>query len=335
MIHWKKILSLLLFVLPIVLISFFLKSSLYFDLLRNQNGPSYFYLSYDWQKKAQLGTRQTTPNSTLYFGSSRTAYALDNSLAGSDNFNLSLMAASYAEMELLAKAMVIQHASAGKIYLELNPTSATLRHMKSMSSQAAETLFAPYLSPSPLASLKMQVSKNSIFMNHLILRDYIASVFSPQNDAFDDYKKFKRASHVKEFQEMNSVGYKGFISPMDMPSQHYSRSFSECSTMLNWIMSKDKNDDLSTGSRIFTRLIKSLKRISRQVIVWIPPSPPAKAPAFREESIIKDLTQIAQSLNVEVVDLRSGTEYSDSDFFDCVHPNKIGAEKIRSALFKN
>lgn len=333
---WRKILYLALLVLPIISLDLFLKSPLYFNLLKNQNGPSYFYLSYDWLKKAQIAIDRPSSESTLYLGSSRTAYAFDEpSLKNSEHFNLSLMAASYREIELLVKAMLNHNVRAAKIYFELNPTSATLRHMKAMSSQDAEKLFTPYLSSSYLAPIEIFVSKNSLSMNRLILRDFISTAIFPQNDSFDDYKKLKRASHVKEFQEMNSPNYNGFINPMNVPAQHYIRSFSECSTMLNWIMGPDKNDDLSEGKRIFSNLIDSLKKITPHLIIWIPPSPPGKAPASRENFIIEELFLIAKSKSAEIHDLRSLKDYEDSDFFDCVHPNKTGADKIRSLLFKN
>ena len=331
----KTILVILIFILPFLGTSLFLKSEYYFNFLRNQNGPSYFYLSYDWMKKIQLAMSLSNENMTLILGSSRSAYTFDQKYARPNLLNLSLMAASYNEIELLSKAMSFNQIKAKKIYLELNPTSATLRHIKAMSVQSSDDIFGPYLANSPTTFIKRQLHKLSIYMNHSILRDAITQYFLEPNDIFDSYKKMKRAEHVKEFHEMNSSMYRGFLSSMKNSLEHYDRAFNECSTMLNWIMSNDDSDDMTAGLSKFDSMIANLQRVAPEIIVWIPPSPPAKKYAAREELIINKLKMSAIKHNLKVIDLRAKLKLTDNDFFDCVHPDEHGAQILSNTLFKN
>lgn len=331
----KTIISATIFLAIIILFNIFLSSQFYLRLLENQNGQSYFYISYDWMKKAQMGVTLPHHETTIFLGSSRTSYSINPEKINSDIINLSLMAGSYNEINLLSSSLKINNIKVKKAYIELNPTSATMRHMKAMSAQSTDDIFGPYLDSSLFSKFQSMIHNTPIYLNHYILRDMIEGYVRGTGDTFDSYKKMKRANHLNEFTQITDDHYKGFLPGMKIPDEHLTRSFDECNTMLNWIMGDDKEDDLKQGLSKFHSTILNLKAISAEVIVWIPPSPVERQLAKREEYISNELIKIAQNLQVKIIDLRSNKNLSKLTFFDCIHPDNQSAERIQNELIKN
>lgn len=320
----KLILSTTSFVFLLLGVEFFLKTNLYLRFLNSQETSSYFYLTYDWQKKLYL-TEQSSGEDTLFFGSSRTAYAITPSKKFK---NLSLIAGSYKEQLLLANVLSKKRNKVKKIYIELNAMSATKRLFKAMSNEQNNNLFFDFERTPPL--LRHVLYNSQIFLQRFILRDSLDALISGSRTS-DDYRKAKRNNHIEEFKVILNSKETTLIPGLDMNLEFQERLFNECETMINWTTS-DPKDDHSEGLAIFSELIKKVNQSSNETIVWIPPVPNTHQMNDAEASLTNELIKVAQLYKVKILDLR---KLNNINFFDCIHPNLKSSAIITETLIKN
>ena len=318
----RSIIFLVLFFTSLFSFQFLLRSSLYHQFLNHINGASYFYLTYDWQKKVYGLTEKDVD--TIFIGSSRTAYSIDPRLIEKSSYNASLVAGSYSEMLKLAQSTKKKYS---KVFIELNPMSASQRMIKMMSSAQNLSLFSE-LNSTP-AVLKPILYNYELYLQRYILQDIIKSFFNNMNSN-DDYRKIKRHLHVEEFRNIQDSSLRGYISGMQLPEIHRPRIVSECETMMRW--TTNNPSDNKEGIKIFGDLISTFQSRSDQTIVWIPPTPVAHEYNEYEESLLADLITVAKNANVKIVDLRS---LSQVKYFDCIHPAHESSSLITNALIKN
>lgn len=318
----RSILFLILFFASLVGFQFLLRSSLYHQLLSHINGASYFYLTYDWQKKV-YGLSDKNIDS-VFIGSSRTAYSIDPRLIEESSYNASLVAGSYSEMLRLAQTSKKKYK---KVFIELNPMSASQRMIKMMSNEQNFSLFSD-LSSTP-EILKPVLYNYELYLQRYILQDIIKSFFINMNSN-DNYRKIKRHLHVEEFRNIQDSSLKGYISGIQLPAIHRERIISECETMMRW--TTNNPSDNKEGVKLFGDLISTFQSRSNQTIVWIPPTPPDHDYNEFEENLLEDLVAVAKNAKVKIVDLRS---LSNVKYFDCIHPANESSSLITNALIKN
>lgn len=317
----------------LILIELFLTSNLYFKVLEKANGASYFYLTVDWQRKFGDLVENINSEDVLAIGSSKTMYALSPSATQSLKLrNFGLVAGSYYEMYKFSELLVAKKIKVKKVFLELNGMSATRRHISAVKNEEGEAIVNSQLAPESFILKRLQ--KSELFLQRFILKDLLFGFFKDQT-SMNQHKKEKRKHHVFEFKEILKKNFNGFVHGFPFSPSSQKRANEECQTMKRWVFS-DAGDDGSYGGRIFKNTLENLKKISSNVVLWIPPEPREEKDNMGQADLVTNtLKRIAIENGYKIVDFSSYFSKEIVSFFDCLHIEQKSSKKVTEELFKN
>lgn len=310
----------------------FLKTDLYLRWLASINGSSYFYLTYDWQKKFLFVEKSKNEGPVIFLGSSRTSNSINPQELSTKAYNLGLVAGSYNEIEQLSSFINQNHTKKYKaIFLELNPMSATDRHLKAMGNNENKEMLKRFLEPHKMEKLLIPFMNNQIYLQRYILNDFFKDLFKAQPFP-DDSSKFKRAFHTEEFRNILNDDYLGYTPATKIEDRYTQDFFNNCSTMTSW--SFNNSSESFRGLTVFKKIIQNLKKNTDHLILWIPPLPKDHHFSDNEIKISNALKEIGKEEGLKIVDLSSFSNDSNA-FYDCIHLKKESSSPLAKALLKS
>ncbi len=320
------------FVLFFLVFNLLITSHPFLDFIAKNNRVSYFYLPLDWSQKVRFALVKYPIDTTVFIGSSRTAYGVD---VGDNKHlvNLGLLGGSVSEMKKLTDMLIINNTNI-KVFLEVNPMSLTKKHIASMDTDENSQIFELDFFEKIFISTYSEVP---IFKYRQILSDFARSFFDLDRitNKDDPYLSQKSGVHAFEFKQVISDEYRGFIKSKIMTEEIYhTRRTDECYTMLRWNLS-DQEDDLTYGVSVLGQIIENLQRRSVEVVLWIPPWINGGDYGYSNEQLDSLKRTLVNRFKLKILDFRAEEALNEpSDFADCIHPTEKLSQEVTKKITK-
>lgn len=288
------------------------------------NRLDYFYTAHDWVLKLIALNSLEKPAPAVAIGTSRTVLLLDPRILSSEkeNFrNLGLIAASYGQIQQVAKKMAASGIRFPVVYVEVNPIALSARFSESTEKADYNSVFT---SPDPLLSSELGrflLAEIPVLRYRAVLADTAHQALTYTAPVPEEIAQSKRAYHFRQFKAVDRPELLGFVpSPLVRNEKLRSHLMDSCVSASNWAISKY---DPEKGLEKLSAIIEELKPVAEAIILWIPPSSPDwQNPQIgvTRERVMKEIS----GWGLPVIDLSA--EKAQKDWFnDCIHASSDGA----------